>query len=104
MNRIQLVLDDEPSWTPPGDYWVVYGDAGWFHVSADVARAVERQLDRRWPPRWVTFRDVFGSALRIRTSLIHGVQESTAAQRAAERQLARARKAEERADVRPWEE
>ena len=104
MNRLATLFEEEREWTPPGDYWVLHGECGWYLVSAETARALERQLARRWTPRWLTFRDLVGSSLRVRTSLVHGLFESTSAQRAAERALARARKAEEKADARPWEE
>ena len=105
MNRLaQLFQEEPPEWTPPGDYWVLYGECGWLFVSAETARAIERQLTRRWPPRWITFRDLVGSYFRVRASLVVGLFESTSVQRAADRQLARARKAEDKADARPWEE
>ena len=104
MNRLAALFEREREWSPPGDFHVLYGECGWFLVTAETARAIERQLDRRWPPRWITFRDLVGSHLRVRSSLIHGLYESTSAQRAAERALDRMRRAEEQADARPWEE
>ena len=104
MNRLKAVLAEPEEESPPGDYFVLRGGFGWFLLSAETARTIERLLERRWPPRWITFRDLVGSRLRVRTSLIHSLYESTAAQRAAERRLERARQAEERADARPWED
>ena len=104
MNRLTAILETPAEESPPGDYFVLRGAFGWFLLSAETARTIERQLDRRWPPRWITFRDLVGSHSRVRASLVHSLFESTATQRAAERRLERARQAEERADARPWED
>ncbi|GLC24836.1 hypothetical protein [Roseisolibacter agri] len=104
MNRLTNVLEAPEEEAPLGDYYVLRGAFGWHQLSAETARTIERQLDRRWPPRWLTFRDLVGSRLRVRTSLVHSLFESTAAQRAAERRLERARQAEERTDANPWED
>ena len=105
MNRVRALLEPVEDEEPPyGDFVVVSGPFGSLCVTRDVARDIERLLDRRWRPRWVVFRDRVGSRVRVRTNEIRLVVESTAAQRAGDRRLDRARRKEEKADRRPWED
>jgi hypothetical protein len=104
MNRLKEYFQEPEPDAPESDYYVISGDCGYFYVSRETATRVERCLDRVWVPRWVTFTDLSGSQVRIRTCLIHCVFESTTTQRAYEREFHRARKLEEKADRRPWEE
>ena len=105
MNRVRALLEPVEDEEPPyGDFVVVSGPFGSLCVTRDVARDIERMLDRRWRPRWVVFRDRVGSRVRVRTNEIRLVVESTAAQRAGDRRLDRARRKEEKADRRPWED
>jgi hypothetical protein len=55
-------------------------------------------------PRWIEFTDPSGSAVRIRTRLIECVRECTESQRAAAREFRRARRREDKAERRPWED
>lgn len=57
-------------------------------------------LARRRPPRWIIFRDLAGSEIRVRPRKLVGVYESTAEQRARERAFMRARHLEARRDDR----
>lgn len=103
-NRIRpfaAAPEEEPAY---GDFVVVSGPFGSACVCASTARAIERVLDRRWRPRWLVFRDRAGSRWRVRTGEVRLLVESTVAQRAADRDLERARRQEERQDRRPWEE
>jgi hypothetical protein len=105
LNRVRALLEPVEDEEPPyGDFVVVSGPFGSLCVARDVARDIERVLDRRWRPRWVVFRDRVGSRVRVRTNEIRLVVESTAAQRAGDRRLDRARRQEEKADRRPWED
>lgn len=105
LNRVRAFLEPVEDEEPPyGDFVVVAGLFGSLCVTRDVARDIERVLDRRWRPRWVVFRDRVGSRVRVRTNEIRLVVESTAAQRAGDRQMDRARRKEEKADRRPWED
>jgi len=105
LNRVRALLEPVEDEEPPyGDFVVVSGPFGSLCVTRDVARDIERMLDRRWRPRWVVFRDRVGSRVRVRTNEIRLVVESTAAQRAGDRRLDRARRKEEKADRRPWED
>jgi len=103
-NRLQDLFGDppEPEWTH--DYFVVGTQRGTIMVSRETAIEVERWLDHQPPPRWVVLHDLSGSRHRIMTALIFNVSESTAAQRAKDREFDRARRLEEKKDRRPWEE
>lgn len=105
VNRILALLkpgDNEDS--PYGDFVVVSGPFGRLSVTRNVAREIERVLDRRWRPRWVTFHDRVGSRVRVRANEIRLFVESTTAQRASDRQLDRACRKEEQADRRPGDD
>ena len=105
MNRLMQYLEDEEPRMPEGDYWVVETDSSYLIVSADTARAIERQLARRfWRPRWIAFHDLTGGRRYLRTNVIECVYESTATQRASRREFERARRQEEKADRRAWED
>lgn len=103
MNRIRDFLDpiDEDAY---GDFVVVSGSFGSACVTHVVAADVERQLDACPPQRWITFLDRVGSRIRVRRRDIRAIAESTAAQRAEDRRLDRARRLEEKADRRAWED
>jgi hypothetical protein len=91
---------------PYGDFVVVSGPFGRLCVTRAVARDIERQLDARWPARWVTFRDRAGSRVRLRAEDVRALVESTARQRATDRLLERARalEEEETAFRPPWKD
>jgi hypothetical protein len=104
MNRIKRYLEEAPEEPQYGDFYVVVGEFGYFYVTVDVARRIQAALDRWLTPKWIVFPDRVGSLIRVRTRHIRSLVESTAEQRAADRQLDRARKDEERADRRPWDD
>jgi hypothetical protein len=104
MNRIRNYLDPPDEECRYGDFVVVSGSFGSVCVTHDTARDIVRLLDRRPAPKWVAFRDRVGSRIRLRTREIRAFAESTAAQRASDRRLERARRAEEESDRRSWEE
>jgi hypothetical protein len=105
MNRIRALYEPEGADEPMlGDYVIVYGRFGWARVTHQTAHAIERQLVRFWPPRWMVFNDCAGSRFRVRTRDILRMMESTVAQRANDRQLDRAERKEAKADRRPWED
>jgi hypothetical protein len=103
LNRLKPYMN-EPDDGSAGDYYVVLADFEAFYVSGAVADRIGRTLRRRWPPRWIRFTDLAGSDVQLRARLVRSVQECTAAQRAAARELRRAQHREERADRRPWED
>ena len=87
-----------------GAFVVVAGPFGSVMVTAATARAIERELERSEPPRWLVFRDRSGSRLRVRTRDVRSLCESTPAQRAYDRRMARLREREEQADNRSYED
>lgn len=105
LNRVLALLEPAEDEEPPyGDFVVVSGPFGNLSVTREVARYIERVLDRRWRPKWVVFHDRVGSRIRVRTNEVRVFVESTTEQRAYDRQLDRARRKEEKADRRPWED
>jgi hypothetical protein len=46
-------------------------------VSTVMARHIERELDRKPRRQWVKFVDVSGARVRIRTSVIEGIEQSS---------------------------
>jgi len=104
MNRIRKYLQQPEEQPGYGDLWVVAGEFGRIGVTSDVARHIRIALDRWIPPRWLEFRDRSGSRIRIRTSHVRSLVESTTAQRARDREFQRLRDAEEEADEKKeWE-
>ena len=103
MNRITRYLEEPPEPTY-GDFYVVAGEFGRVGVTHAVARRIQAVLDRWIVPTWIEFPDRVGSIIRVRTRGIHSIVESTTEQRAADRQLDRAREEEEKADRRPWDD
>ena len=64
------------------EFWVVETAASSWVVSGVMARHVERELDARPRVTWVTFVDVSGARVRVRSAGIHAVSQSTAEIRA----------------------
>ena len=104
MNRLKDWLPPEPERDGPDDYWVVETRWDSIPVSREVAEALVRLLDHRPLPRWTTLRDLNGGLHRFVLAHVYRISESTVATRAAERAFGRARRLEEKADRRPWEE
>jgi uncharacterized protein YecT (DUF1311 family) len=107
INRLTLLRDGLPP--PPdrddyGDFYVVAGAFGSVSVTAHTACAIEAALDANQPVPWIAFRDRSGSRIRVRACDVRSVCESTAAQRAYDRRMERARELEERADRNQWED
>jgi hypothetical protein len=104
MNRLKDFFDQPSEPEREDDFFEIESYCDTFAVSRDTAIDVERRLDQLPPPRWVVFRDLSGARHRVLASQICRVSESTAAQRAAGRAFRRARRLEEKADRRPWED
>ncbi len=88
---------------PPADYMVVGAQFDAWLVSAPMAQAIEESLTRTFPPTWVTFVDITGARVRVRTRRIEYIYQCTAEQRALARAFHRARKAERKAEP-DWDE
>jgi hypothetical protein len=83
---------------PPEEFFVLVAGRVGLRVSPETAAEVMRQVTRRFPPRWLAFVDVDGSRVRVRTSLVGQIIESTALQRQRMREFERARMLEATAD------
>jgi len=105
INRLKGYFDEEPEERQlDEEFYIVAGDECYFFVSRDTAQRIARELARRRPPRWIVFRDLTGSEIRVRPSKLDVVCESTAEQRARERAFGRARTEEARRDRPLWED
>jgi hypothetical protein len=88
---------------PPDDYFLVIASVENWCVSREMAQAIEASLNQEPVPQWVTFVDLTGARIRVRTRLIGCIHQCTAEQRALARAIERAQRAEWKAD-RGWEE
>lgn len=84
------------------DHFVVSARSETWYVSTEMARHLERCLE---DPRidWVSFVDLKGSRVRLRTREVEYLAQSTAEQRVAERAFHRTMNQERKAD-RDWSE
>jgi hypothetical protein len=104
MNRLKDLFEEPTPDESEGDYFTIDTRCESFAVTKEVAADVERVLDEAPLPRWIVFVDLTGARHRMLTRTIERVSECTAAQRAAERAFRRARRQEDKADRRPWED
>jgi len=104
MNRLASYLEEPQEPELDESFFIVETTSYWFPVTADTARRIERQLDRWWGPRWITFTDLYGGRRRVLRSTVDLVYESTPALRAAARAFRRARKHESETERNPWED
>jgi hypothetical protein len=103
MNRLEEQSEEGDAQIRAGDYFVVCGELNTWVVSTEMARHIEACLDRVPPPKWVTFVELSGARIRVRTREIECIAQSTAEQRAAERAFNRKLRQEHKAD-RSWDE
>lgn len=85
--RLRLVEQSQPP--PAPEYFVVSGSFGSLLVSRAEAHALRMQLQRWIVPRWVLVRDLSGSEIWLPSRHICLIGESTAPQRAYDRQMRR---------------
>jgi hypothetical protein len=104
INRLKELLEEPDEPRPPDDYYEIEARFETFYVSRAEGERVLRLLRRIWVPRWITFTALSSAQVRIRSRLIESVQECRAAQRVAARAFHRARRQEEKAERRPWED
>ena len=104
MNRLKEFFEQPPEPESDDSFWEVETTADYFVVSREMALEVERRLDQLPPPRWIVLHDLAGARHRVLASHVYRVSESTPAQRAARRAFHRARRLEDKADRRPWED
>lgn len=104
INRLKEYHEEPEERPPEDDFYVVAYEYDEFYVTREVANRVLRELEARKPPRWIRFTDIYGSVVSVRSQRIDHVREWTVAQRASARAFRRARRQEEKADRRPWED
>jgi hypothetical protein len=88
---------------PPADYFLVVARFEEWYISREMVQAIEASLNQTPAPQWVTFVDLTGARVRVRTRLIEYIYQCTAEQRALARAFHRARKAEHQAEN-DWDE
>jgi hypothetical protein len=104
MNRLKDFFGDPQEPESQDDFFEVDSHYDSFAVSRETAIEIERRLDQLPPPRWIVFRDLTGARHRVLAAQINRISESTAGQRAANREFQRARRLEDKKDRRPWED
>lgn len=105
INRLRRLIeppDEEPA--PADDYFEVVCQSDVYYIARETAERISRLLGRRWPPRWIRFTDIWGADVRVPARSVLSLRESTVAQRQREREFRRARRCEDKADRRPWED
>jgi hypothetical protein len=102
MTRRLQEPQEEAARPAAGDYFVVGGDCGVWYVSPAMARTIDARLGAIPQPRWITFVDLTGARIRLRTRQIDYLCQCTADQRSAERAFFRSLNQERKAD-RSWE-
>ncbi len=86
-----------------GEYFAVSGATFGYAVSSEMVRFIESEL-QRWPRRtWITFVDLNGSRVRVRSRLILQMTQCSVEQRAVDRAFIRGLRREEQ-DEEAWEE
>lgn len=104
INRLMEYYEEPEERPPKEDFYIVACEFDEFYVTRAEAKRVLRELEARQPAPWIRFNDIFGSRVSVRSQRIDHVREWTAAQRASARAFRRARRQEEKADRRPWED
>ena len=106
MNRLKQYLGeaDEPQDSGSESYWVIETEGYYFIITYAEAERLGRLVNRWWGPRWLTFTDSWGARRRILRRDVNHLCESTPDIWAAARAHQRARKLEDKADRRAWEE
>ena len=103
INRIQHLLGQRAEPAVTGEHFVVTGEFGHAFVSRAEAMRLRALTSRLLVPRWLEFRTLMGSTIRVRARQVNLIVESTIEQRAAMRQFWREREKEENTDRPPWE-
>jgi hypothetical protein len=108
MNRLEEYFRPPPEPVRHDDYFEIEGHYDTYAVSRAMAADVVQRLGEQPTPRWIVLRDLSGARHQLLAAQIYRISESTAAQRAAQREFNRARREEARQDRkndhRPWED
>ncbi len=81
-----------------GDFFVVSTEWDTWCVSTEMARHIDATLDADPVPRWVTFVDVTGARVRLRTESVESLTQRSIEQRAIGRRFERLARDERRVD------
>lgn len=81
-------IEREPtrSWQTQEEFVVVWGEFGMLRVSRAVGSWIADMTVRRMRPRWIEFVDHSGALIRVRTSEVQEIYDSTPRSRARERE------------------
>lgn len=85
------------------DHFVVSAKSATWYVSTEMARHIEACLEVEHHQAWISFVDLSGARVRLRSLEVEYVAQSTAGQRAAERAFHRTLNRERKAE-RDWRE
>jgi hypothetical protein len=103
MNRVRQE-EEQGAPRPTGlDHFVVSAKSATWYVSTEMARHIEACLDVEHHQGWISFVDLSGARVRLRSVEIEYLAQSTAEQRTAERSFHRALSRERKAE-RGWRE
>ena len=82
------MIEREPtrSWQTTQEFVVVWGEFGSLRVSRAVGSWIADMTGRRLRPRWIEFVDNVGSLIRLQTTEIQGIYDSTPRVRARQRE------------------
>jgi hypothetical protein len=103
MNRLQDTEEPREPLPEAGDYFVLDAQGSCWYISTEMARTVDAELAACPAPGWITFVDLVGARVRLRTGRIESLAQFTAEQRAERRAFQRALH-QERAAERTWDE
>lgn len=103
MNRRRQEKEQEAPRPIGLDHFVVSAKSATWYVSTEMARHIEACLDVEHHQTWVSFVDLSGSRVRLRSVEVEYLAQSTADQRAAERAFHRTLSRERKAE-RDWRE
>ena len=104
LNRLQFLFGPPREPDPTVVYYLVETRLDSFAVSRAVAMGLVRALESAEPPAWLVFRDVVGTAHRLRSAEVYRITESTPELRAALRAFRRAMRREGEDDEFRWDE
>jgi hypothetical protein len=103
MNRLRQEEEQEAPRPTGLDHFVVSAKSATWYVSTEMARHIEACLDVEHHQGWISFVDLSGARVRLRSLEIEYLAQSTTEQRAAERSFHRALSRERKAE-RGWRE
>jgi len=85
------------------EYFVLATVEGDWMLSREMARFVERELERWRRPRWIRFVDILGARVRVRTDVIRALRQSSQEIRAEWRRFKDERQKESKDEPSDWD-